>query len=252
MFRKWSDSVVVITGASKGIGRDMAALCAERGAIVHACARTIAPIEELAQAYPGKIFAHQADVTSYDDLVLMRRAIEAQHQHIDVLVLNAAVLGQRESLLKTDPATFAQTVNVNTTGAFYTIKAFGELLTAKPNGMLMLVSSSVGRKGRGMWGAYSTSKCGAEGLVDIAADEFEHTICVSINPGGTATDMRAAAYPDEDPATLPTSTEVAQTFVLLAERLDLQQNRGRYNSRDLFAFVDKPANSWSPEALPQA
>jgi NAD(P)-dependent dehydrogenase (short-subunit alcohol dehydrogenase family) len=85
-------------------------------------------------------------------------------------------------------------------------------------GSIINVSSSVGRIGRAGWGAYSVSKFGVEGLSQVLADELrERGIRVNtVNPGGTRTAMRAAAYPDEDPMALPSPDDVTPLFVYLA------------------------------------
>lgn len=253
MSRQWSQSVVVITGASQGIGRAYALECAKLGAQVHVCARNQDALASLAQLNPTHIFPHVLDVTDEDAVARVARDVSASHGRVDVLMLNASMLGVGATpLADYNTHVFRQTLDVNTTGTFLCLKHFGELLSASQDAVCAIISSSVGRKGRGTWGAYSVSKFGAEALVGIAADEWEvqGTACISINPGGTATAMRADAYPEEDPNTLPSAAKVAQTFILLTSVVGMSQTRARYNSRDLFSWVQRPVEDIFPGELP--
>jgi NAD(P)-dependent dehydrogenase (short-subunit alcohol dehydrogenase family) len=98
-------------------------------------------------------------------------------------------------------------------------------------GTLMLLSSSVGRQGRAGWGPYAISKHGLEGLSDTLAEEYPMLRVFSVNPGGTATDMRQEAYPDEDPQTLPTAHEVAQVILSYVDDKTLPSG-AKLNCRD--------------------
>ena len=254
MSRQWTQSVVVITGASQGIGRAYALECARLGAHVHACARDEQALASLVAQHPNQIVAHPMDVTREEDVERVAGAVGARHGRVDVLMLNASTLGlSSTALVDYDTDVFRRTLDVNTTGTFVCMKHFGPWLARSTDALCAVVSSSVGRKGRGMWGAYSASKFGAEALVDIAADEWEQqgTACISINPGGTATAMRAQAYPDEDPETLPSAQQVAQTFLLLTSCVGMAHTKARYNSRDLFDWLDADAPV-DPEQLPRA
>jgi NAD(P)-dependent dehydrogenase (short-subunit alcohol dehydrogenase family) len=106
---------------------------------------------------------------------------------------------------------------------------------------IIQLSSSVGRKGRATWGPYAVSKFGVEGLNEVLADELrdDGIVSVSFNPGGTATPMRADAYPNEDPNTLPTALEVATSIILLADRVVLDESGKRYNARDIMPLLSK-------------
>jgi len=107
---------------------------------------------------------------------------------------------------------------VNLNGPFFVIKACLPLMTAGGEGSIINVSSGVGRIGKPRWGAYAASKFGLEGLTQVLAAELQplHIRVNAVNPGGTRTTMRAAAYPEEDPLTLATPEEITPVFVYLA------------------------------------
>ncbi len=233
-----TNHVALITGGSRGIGRALCLELAGRGAHVYTCARDEAALEDLsgqAEGLDGTVEPTVADVTDLDEMSALFERVRDEHGRLDLLVNNAGVLGPRTPIEDVDLAAWQKVQSVNVDGVFIASKLAIALLRDAESPMIMNVSSSVGRRGRGGWGPYAVSKHGVEGLTDTLADELaDDDVCVvSINPGGTATDMRHEAYPDEDPATLPTAEQVARTFALLIERLDVAQTGRKYNSRDL-------------------
>ncbi|MFP4598684.1 MAG: SDR family NAD(P)-dependent oxidoreductase [Persicimonas sp.] len=247
-----TDHVAIITGGSRGIGRALCLELAGRGGHVYTCARDEAALEELsrqAEGLDGTVDPVVADVTHLEEMSALFERVRDEHGRLDVLVNNAGVLGPRKPIEDVDLADWRTVQSINVDGVFIASKLAIELLRAAESSMILNVSSSVGRRGRGGWGPYAVSKHGVEGLTDTLADELaDDGVCVvSVNPGGTATDMRHEAYPDEDPATLPTAEQVAQTFALLIERLDVAQTGRKYNSRDL---MDDVGNETNGEDLP--
>jgi NAD(P)-dependent dehydrogenase (short-subunit alcohol dehydrogenase family) len=111
-----------------------------------------------------------------------------------------------------------EVVRVNLTGSFFMIREALKVMMPQRGGSIINVSSGVGRIGKARWGAYAASKFGLEGLTQVVADEVrEFGIRVNaVNPGPTRTEMRALAYPEEDPLTLATPDEVVPIFVYLA------------------------------------
>lgn len=231
-------SVALVTGASRGIGRATARLLSEAGATVYACARDEEALRELASENEGV----QVCVLDLRDEVMVEELaseILEAHGRLDVLVNNAGVLGPRATLDQTSAEALREVLEVNVVGAFNVLSANYQALRAAKAPRVINLSSSVGRKGRAQWGAYAISKFGMEGLSEIAADELgEAAAVVTLNPGGTATDMRAEAYPDEDPETLPSAEDVAQTIVLLARQLRSEHSGQRFSSRTLFDLAD--------------
>ena len=244
--RELSAQVIAITGASRGIGAALAAELAARGAKLFICARSEERLGELQEEYPS-IEVKAVDISDEEAVADWLALIEDRAGRLDVLVNNAGVLGPRASLDEISAQQWRQTVEVNVTGTFLVTSRAYDLLKRSEHPLVINLSSSVGRRGRGRWGAYSVSKFAVEGMAEVAADELSEAVStgcvVTLNPGGTATDMRAEAYPAEDPDTLPTPEQVAATIRLLIEWLGPEQNGKKYNSRDLFPMIEAPPKS---------
>jgi len=164
----------------------------------------------------GRVFAVPADLTRREDLGRLTETIRGRFGRLDALVNNAGILGAHAPIAEYPDDVWDAVIAANLTAVFRLTKAALPLMPR--GGSIINVSSSVGRVGRAGWGAYSVSKFGVEGLSQVLADELrERGIRVNtVNPGGTRTAMRAAAYPDEDPRTLPSPDDVTPLFVYLA------------------------------------
>jgi NAD(P)-dependent dehydrogenase (short-subunit alcohol dehydrogenase family) len=137
---------------------------------------------------------------------------------IDVLVNNASILGPREPIATYPVAAWEEVLRVNLTGIFLVTRAVLPAMMARRAGSIINVTSGVGRRGKARWGAYAVSKAGVENFTQVLADEVtESQIRVNaVNPAATRTAMRAAAYPSEDPLTLPSPEEIVPVFLYLA------------------------------------
>ena len=229
------DKIIAITGGSRGIGAAAAKLLAARGATVFICGRSESQIDGVADE-SSNIDGAVVDIRDEGAVDQWLESIEDSEGHLDVLINNASILGPKKALDETDVDAWRKTMDINVTGTFVVIRRAYRLLRAADRPVMINLSSSVGRKGRGGWGAYSVSKFAVEGMSEVAADELaDDAGCViTLNPGGTATKMRAEAYPDEDPETLPGPDEVAQTIGHLVETLSPEHNGEKYSSRELF------------------
>lgn len=210
----------MISGASRGLGAALARRFAEEGADVSICARGEKALEETRRAVEdigGRCLAVAADVCSPEDVERWLSRTVDRFGGLDVLVNNASVLGPRVPVAEYPLPEWRRVLEVNLTGAFLCAKAAIPFLTER-DGSLINVSSGVGDHGRPRWGAYCVSKNGLEALSEMLAGELEDSgVRVNIvDPGSMRTEMRAAAYPDEDPGTLPTPDEVTDVFVYLA------------------------------------
>jgi NAD(P)-dependent dehydrogenase (short-subunit alcohol dehydrogenase family) len=107
-------------------------------------------------------------------------------------------------------------------------------MIAQREGSIVNVSSGVGRAGKARWGAYAASKFGVEGFTQVLADELKdlNIRANAVNPGGTRTEMRAQAYPEEDPLTLPTPEEITDVFVYLASPESAGVTGKSFDARD--------------------
>lgn len=208
-----SKPVAWVSGASRGIGAALVELLKAQGWVVAGCSRS-----------------QGCDVTSEASVRESMRTLVETHKRLDLAVHCAAILGPRGPLAEVEVETMREVLEINTIGAFIVGRLAAEFLS--DGGTLILLSSSVGRQGRAGWGPYSISKHGLEGLSDTLAEEYPKLRVFSVNPGGTATDMRREAYPDEDPETLPTAAEVAAVILGYVADTSLQSG-AKLNCRDL-------------------
>jgi NAD(P)-dependent dehydrogenase (short-subunit alcohol dehydrogenase family) len=215
--------VILITGTTRGIGRALALGAAQLGATVLLHGRNRRALEslhdEIAAIGPEPAIAQldleRAQGPEYQHLI---DEIEARYGRLDGLVHNASMLGDRSPIEHYDIGKWQRVMHVNVNAAFILTRCLLPLLKASDDASLIFTTSGVGNKGRAYWGAYSVSKFAIEGLTQILADEMEHTpVRVNaLNPGATRTQMRAQAYPAEDPETVkPPEQIVAPYFFLL-------------------------------------
>jgi NAD(P)-dependent dehydrogenase (short-subunit alcohol dehydrogenase family) len=211
--------VALITGASQGLGKALALAYAKEGARVVINSRSeesIRPVAEEAENMGAEILALAADVSKSEDVERLVGAATQRFGRIDVLVNNAGILGPRVAILDYPEEEWRRVIDANLTGPFLVSKA---VIPHMPEGgSIVNVVSGVSVEGRAKWGAYSVSKFGVEGLTQILASELEERgIRVNaVDPGGMRTEMRAAAYPEEDPMTRITPEENTAVFLYLA------------------------------------
>lgn len=218
----FNEQVIMVTGAGRGIGRALALALARRGATLILCGRTLEHLESIYDqicceklAEPLLLPLDFKDLSA-DQCALVADAIGEQFGRLDALVHNASELGPLTSLSQYPVATFDQLMQVNVRAALMLSQALLPLLQQATSGRLLFTSSSVGRNGRAYWGGYSISKFATEGMMQIFADELENTSSVRvmcINPGATRTDMRARAYPAEDPQRLPNPEDILPCYL---------------------------------------
>jgi NAD(P)-dependent dehydrogenase (short-subunit alcohol dehydrogenase family) len=210
----------MITGGSKGLGAALARRFAAEGAAVSICARNpgeIAAVVSEIAAGGGRARGTVADVTSEDELAGWLQETRAEFGPIEIFVNNASALGPLVAIESYPEDTWRQVIDVNLNGAFLASKMVIPALRER-GGSMIHVSSGVGDHGRPLWGAYCASKNALEALSEMLAGELAEDGIRSnaVDPGSMRTEMRAAAYPDEDPSGVPTPAEVADIFVWLA------------------------------------
>ena len=219
--QKLSGKVALITGGSRGIGKAIAAVYARQGARVFICARgegdLARTVNEIRDA-GGEIAGLAGDIGKPEDARRIVAAAVERYGRTDVLVNNASLLGSRVTIADYPITDWDEVVRVNLTGVFLLTQQVLQVMIPQRQGSIINVSSGVGRAGKARWGAYACSKAGLEGFTQVLADELKDSgIRVnSVNPAGTRTAMRAEAYPDEDPLTLPAPEEIMPIFLYLA------------------------------------
>lgn len=232
---KLKDKIALITGGGKGIGKGIARAFLTEGAIVVICGRNEKELKKTSKEFKeyGNISYVKADISKRNQVKLLKRAIEKNFGKLDVLVNNASILGLRKPVIDYDEDVWQETIHTNLNAQFFVTKALLPLLLSAKNASVINVSSSVGRRGKAGWGAYAASKFGLEGLTQVLADELKPGVRVnSVNPGGTRTDMRAEAYPEEDPESLPSPDNIAPVFVYLASDDSINVTGEALNARD--------------------
>jgi NAD(P)-dependent dehydrogenase (short-subunit alcohol dehydrogenase family) len=237
MTSRLDGQIALVTGASRGIGYAMARELASRGAHVIAVARTVGGLEELddeIQAAGGTATITPLDLREGDSIDHMGAAIAERWGHLDILVGNAAMLGILGPIAHLEPDVWADIYALNVTANFRLIRSCDALLQASPAGRALFMTSTVGNEPRAYWGGYGSSKAALESLVLSYALEVEKTnLKVNLlNPGGTRTSMRARAMPGEDPAELPSSSDVAKKAIQMLSP-DWQRSGERLHLADL-------------------
>lgn len=225
--------IVLVTGAGDGIGKTAALNYAKHGATVILLGRTTKKldlvydeIEKL--GYPqAAIVPLNLDGATEHDYIELANIIENEFGQLDGLLHNASILGNRTSLINYEPSTFEQVMRVNVTSQFLLTQALMPMLMKSDASSVIFTSSSVGRKAKAYWGAYAISKFATEAMMQLLSEELEETSNIrvnAINPGATRTNMRAYAYPAEDPNSIATPEEIMPTYLYLMGKDSLMVN----------------------------
>jgi NAD(P)-dependent dehydrogenase (short-subunit alcohol dehydrogenase family) len=213
-----SGRVVLVTGASRGIGYQVALEAARRGAHIIAVARTVGGLEDLDDAIKAagsETTLVPLDLRDGDGIDRLGAAIFERWGRLDGLVGNAGVLGTITPVSHLDIKDFDQAFAVNVTANYRLIRSFDPLLRRAEAGRAVFVSASSSHSARPFWGAYAASKAALEALVKSYAAELSTTPAKAnvFWPGAVRTAMRAKAMPGEDPDTLPPPSAVAPAIV---------------------------------------
>lgn len=216
--------IAVVTGASRGIGAATAVALAQAGAHVVLVARDaggLEAVEDQIHASGGQATIAPLDIAEGDNVARLAAAIAQRWDRLDVLVLNAAMLGTLAPVAATDMKELTRVFTLNVIAQHALIAAFEPLLRRSAAGKLVALTSSVARAPRAYWGPYAASKAALENLVSTFGEEvrgISNVRTAIVDPGATRTTMRARAYPGEDPASVKEPAIVAEAIVDLVRR----------------------------------
>jgi NAD(P)-dependent dehydrogenase (short-subunit alcohol dehydrogenase family) len=219
------DKVILVTGAGDGIGKEIAMTYAKHGATILLLGRTTAKLETVYDSIveaglpEPAILPVNLEGAVETDYHKIADVIDQEFGRLDGLVLNASLLGSMTPIEQYEAEVWQKVMQVNVHANFLLVKTMIPLLRAADEPSVVFTSSSVGRKGRAFWGAYAVSKFATEGLAQILADEHDADDDFIkfnvINPGATRTNMRASAYPAENPMSIKAPQDIMPLYLYL-------------------------------------
>ena len=211
--------LALVTGASRGIGAATAESLAGAGAHVILVARTASALESVDDRIHeagGTATIAPLDLTDGDSIAKLAAAVAERWEKLDVLILNAAMLGSLTPVEHIDPREFARILALNLVANQAAIAAFDPLLRRADPADVVALTSSVASQPRAFWGAYGSSKAALETLLGAYADETQHSGRIRVHivdPGATRTRMRQLAFPGEEPESVKPPEAVAAAIL---------------------------------------
>ena len=223
--KPFAGKLALVTGASRGIGAATAQALAEAGAHVLLVARTSKTLEEIEERIHqsgGSATIAPLDLTQGEGIGKLAAAVAERWKKLDILVLNAAMLGSLTPVQDIDPKEYARLLTLNVGANQALIAAFDPLLRKADRADVVALTSSVGGEPRAFWGAYGSSKAALETLLGAYADETAYLERIRIHivdPGATRTRMRQLAFPGEEPEKVKPPEVVGRAIIerLLAD-----------------------------------
>jgi NAD(P)-dependent dehydrogenase (short-subunit alcohol dehydrogenase family) len=233
-----ANQVVMITGASKGLGRALTLAFAKKSAKLILCARNEQQLNEVAleaKALGAEVLHIVANIANAKEVECLVGTAESHFGKIDVLINNASILGPSPMpyLLDYPEEDFTEVLQVNTVGMFLVTRRVIASMLLHNQGSIINLTSEAGNVGYAGWGAYGISKFAVEGLTQIWADEVSET-AVRVNmvdPGEMNTSMHALAIPDCD-YELAEPEDVVDVFLYLASNAASAVNGQRFRAQE--------------------
>ena len=234
------DKIILITGAGDGIGRAAAISYALHGATVVLHGRTLNKLEVIYDEIEGlgapqpAILPLQLSSASARDYEFLVDTLEKQFGRLDGILHNTGILGERTELAHYPIEVWDDVLSVNLRAPFVLTQYLLPLLAQSKDASVVFASSGVGREARERWGAYSVSKIAIEAMSQIFSKEhsYPNIRFNCINPGATRTAMRAKAYPDEEPLSLPTPESIMPAYLYLMGQDSLHLNGSSIDAQD--------------------
>ena len=214
------DRVVLVTGASRGIGRAALRALAQAGAHVVATARSLDALVGLdseAKSLGGEATLAACEMSEAKDIDDLSELIRNRFGRLDGLFGNAGILGRKQAIGELPPADFESALAINLTANFRLLHRLDMLLRKSPAGRALFVTSGVAWKRHAGWAPYAVSKAGLEALVGVYAHEIEGTTVRAnlISPGPIRTELRTEAWPEEDPDSVPLPEALAPSILTM-------------------------------------
>ena len=226
---------ILVTGASKGIGREVAMALSAYGANVILLARNEDSLnnvyDKIVKTYKTSPMIIKCDLNEIDENKAQEIAnvLSENISCLDGLIHNAAVLGKMSSIIDYDLNTWNKVMQTNLTSSYLLTKFLYPMMEPSINPRVIFTSSGVVKKGRAFWGAYAISKAAIKSMSEILQDELEPISNVKVfnfDPGATRTSMRAFAYPAEDPNSLKDASSLANYYLwMLSDSSNNSDNR---------------------------
>ncbi len=220
--------VILVTGAHSDIGQAVSMAAASQGATIVLLDKNIPKLELLydeieANGYPQPaIYPMDLSGASLKDFQDLADNIEQEFQLLDGIVHAETLLGSLMPLDQYNLEHWTRVMQVNLHAPFIISRFCLPLLDKARYASIIFNSDDVGHQGKAYWGAYAISKAGVYNLMQIMADELEVNTRIRvncINPGKIANELRAQAYPGEDPGPLPTASDITDSYIYLLSEL---------------------------------
>ena len=226
--------IALITGATRGIGKEISLALAKKNIHVILLGRTIGALEEISDKIHlegGKATCVQFDLSDLNKICDLSQEVKERWGKLDILISNAAYLHNLTPLSHLSEKDWQTSININLSANWLLIKYFEKLLLESKNGKAIFITSGASEGFRPFWGAYATSKAGLDSMVRAWSSEMKETK-LKINlydPGATKTQMRAKAYPGEDPDTLKHPCKIGEELLKICdENFNKNGERLRY------------------------
>lgn len=235
------EQVILVTGASDGLGRALALELATNGATVILSGKTVSKLEavydeiENAGGPQPAILPLNQETAEEPEFQTLAHAIADNFGKLDGLVLNAAVLGQHSPVANMDYAQWARGLQVNLTANFLFLKHCSGILNAARRASVVYVSDAIAHQGKAYWASYSAGKAACLNLLQTVADEWETNTEIhvnSIDPGSLLTNLYRQVFPTAAPGEQPEPQTAVKPFLYLLDP-GINWPRGKHFSWDL-------------------
>ena len=223
MIQNTKSRIALITGATRGIGKEISILLAKNKIHVIILGRTLSALDDLSDKindFGGSSTCIQFDLNDLSEISKISQEVKQRWGKLDILISNAAYLHNLTPLSHLSEKDWQISLNTNLSSNWLLIKHFENLLLESEYGRAIFLTSGASQGYRPFWGAYAITKAGLDSMVRAWSSEMEETN-LSINlydPGATKTQMRARAYPGEDPKILKDPDEIAKDILKICNK----------------------------------